>query len=86
MRYALWQTLNSEQYERLADCRSIKEDIVPIAKCFIKERGQDPEEALANALDQLDANGCYFDLPRDDYDDMIYILTQFATSNAREER
>ena len=65
-----WETLTSEQYNRLCECRSLKADILPIAKAYKIERGYDPEQALITALEHLDANGQFFDLASEEYMDL----------------
>lgn len=56
-----WNGLTEAQGTRLAECRSIKADIVPIAKCFMIEKGYDAEQAVICTLELLDCNGQYYD-------------------------
>lgn len=69
-----WQSLTQDQLTRLAECRSIKADIVPIAKAYMLERGYDPDYALITTLEHLDANGQYYDPTRDEYNNWLYEL------------
>lgn len=75
----LWESLTAEQYERLCACCSRKEDIVPIARCFMTVKKQDAAEALASALDHLDCNSQVFDLSREEYDECLNQLTSTVT-------
>ena len=63
----LWSFLNEEQYERLCECRSIKSDIYHIAKCFMINRNQEPKVAIESALEHLDSNNQFFDIPENEY-------------------
>ena len=62
-----WTNLTSEQYMRLCECRSHKSDIVPIAIAYMREDGQDPENALITTLEHLDANNQFFDLSDEEW-------------------
>ena len=73
----LWNLLTEEQYERLCDCRSIKADIYPIAKCFLINRGKNPEDAIVCALEHLSCNNQDFDLTDKEYRDMVSRLSVF---------
>ena len=57
-----WDLLTDAQFNRLCDCRSIKADIVPIAKCFKAEKHCSAFDAVILALEHLDSNNQYFDL------------------------
>lgn len=70
-----WTTLTQEQFTRLAECRSLKSDIVPIACAYVQELDYYPDTALEITLEHLDSNGQFFDLSEDDwtrYLKMIY--------------
>lgn len=66
-----WSTLTTEQFTRLAECRSRMGDIVPIARAYMTERNYSAENALVATLDHLDANGQYFDLTTDEWSECI---------------
>lgn len=66
-----WTGLTEEQEMRLANCRSRKSDIVPIARCYKKEKGISSEDALILTLEHLDSNGQYFDPSKEEYDRML---------------
>ena len=63
-----WDTLTSAQHDRLCDCRSLKADILPIARAYKIERGYDAEQALITALEHLDMNGQFFDLTSEEFE------------------
>ena len=63
-----WDNLTSSQYTRLCECRSIKSDIVPIAKAYMINKGYDAENALISAFEHLDMNGQFFDPTKEEYD------------------
>lgn len=65
-----WTTLTEAQHTRLCECRSIKADILPIAKAYKIERGYDAEQALITAIEHLDMNGQFFDLTTDEWDEL----------------
>lgn len=71
-------SLNKDIYERLCDCFSTKDDILPLAQArwsWIKQREQyelySKEDALCFVLELLEANSCYFDLTKDEYDEVL---------------
>ena len=66
-----WDSLTEEQLERLAECRSRKSDIVPIARAYMLNRDYDAETALVTTLEHLDSNSQFFDLTNDEFDSMI---------------
>ena len=69
--------LSSEVYSRLANCCSLKQDILPLAQArwswlkHIKATGYVKEDALVYALELLDCNSQFFYLTRDEYDDIL---------------
>ena len=69
--------LSEDVYNRLANCRSLKADILPLAKAkwavIQHKEGFTQEDALVSVLELLDCNGCEYDLTIDEYND---ILTQ----------
>ena len=66
-----WTNLTEAQLTRLAECRSKRADIKPIAVAYMLERGYDAESALITTLEHLDANGQFFDLTTTEYRDFI---------------
>lgn len=66
-----WSNLTAEQYRRLCECRSLKLDIVPIAKAYVLEKGYDNVGALESAIEHLGANNRFFDLSVDEWDSML---------------
>ncbi len=60
---------------RLAECRSRKSDILPLAQAKWATIKDDPdftkENALVQVLELLDCNSQFFDLTRDEYDDIL---------------
>lgn len=62
-----WETLTTEQYNRLCECRSLKSDILPIATAYMYEDNRTPEDALITTLEHLDANNQFFDLSKDEW-------------------
>lgn len=70
--------LDRDVYSRLANCTSTKEDILPLTQAYwngkLKNSGKDyaVEDALVSVLELLDENGKFFDLTRDEYDDILY--------------
>ena len=67
--------LSEEVYNRLAACRSTKEDVPPLAKAkwaiLQHKEGFTPEDALVSILELLDCNSCNFDLTIDEYNDIL---------------
>ena len=72
--------LPGDVLNRLAACHTIRKDL-PIlvgAKWYaMKEAGKDKsgftrEDALISVLELCDANGRYFDLSREEYDELAY--------------
>lgn len=70
-REELWKGLDSAVYNRLCDCVSLKEDILPLTKCVKKNKGYDAEQSLCYVLEHLDCNSQFFDLTREEYDAII---------------
>ena len=71
-----WVNLLDEHVrERLGNCASRKSDILPLAQAkwaTIKNNpGYTKEEALVYVLEILDCNSQFFDLTRNEYDDII---------------
>ena len=70
--------LPSDVYNRLRNCRSTKEDIqtlVNVKWAAMKangkqEQGFTKEDALVDILELLDSNGHFFDLTREEYDEL----------------
>ena len=60
---------------RLAECRSRKADILPLAQAKWATIKNDPdftkEDALVQVLELLDCNSKFFDLTRDEYDNIL---------------
>lgn len=67
--------LEESVYTRLADCRSEKEDILPLTRAMwshIKGSGKyDKEDALTKVLELLDSNNCVFELTKVEYCDIL---------------
>ena len=66
-----WQFLTDSQYNRLANCKSKKADILNISKCFMAEKHQDPEEAYISALEHLGCNNQFIDLSAEEDAEII---------------
>lgn len=70
--------LDSDVYNRLANCTSTKDDIQPLTQAYwngkLKNSGKDyaVEDALISVLELLDENGRYYDLTSDERDDILY--------------
>ena len=77
----LWKYLSPEQYIRLCDCRSLKEDIEGIAKCFMLCRNKAPEDALVCTLEHLDCNSQSFELTRREYNNILWELKTIESAN-----
>ena len=69
-----WDNLTHEQFMRLCECRSLKSDIVPIAKAYQINRGYSAEVALVTTLEHLDMNGQFFDLTADEWNEFEHQL------------
>ena len=67
----LWDGLTSEEYNRLCDCRSLKKDILPLAKCVHNNKGYDAEQSLIYVLEHLDSNSQFFDLTNEEFDEIV---------------
>lgn len=68
--------LPSDVRGRLMNCCSTKEDILPLAQAKwrilkLAGRGWQREDALISILELLDCNSQYFDLTRDEYDEIL---------------
>ena len=68
--------LDSDVRQRLGNCNSRKSDIVPLtqAKWAVlknKPGNWTKEDALVQVLELLDSNSRYFDLTREEYDDIL---------------
>lgn len=73
--------VSSEVYERLANCRSRKSDILPLARAkwaYMKKQGMEAksfqkEDALIAIMELLDCNGWSnnHDLTKDEYNDIL---------------
>lgn len=67
--------LNEEVYIRLANCTSVKRDILPLTQAkwtFLKDNGKyDKEDILVSILDLLDSNGRFMDLSKNEYADIL---------------
>ena len=75
-----WESMSSDAKERLCACCSQQKDIFEIARCFIINKHQEPDEALASALDHLDCNNQFFDLSKDEYNGFLKRLTEFKSN------
>lgn len=72
------EKLDPHVLERLGNCCSRKSDIGPLTEArwaWMRETGKDKEgfikeDALVYVLELLDCNGQFFDLSRDEYDDL----------------
>ena len=79
-----WDNLTAPQYQRLCECKSKKTDIIPIAKAYMREKGYDSEQAIEVTLEQLDANGQFFDLSHEEWVYAVYALNVW--DNRQKER
>lgn len=78
MKKTWMDNLSSGVCERLGACRTVKADLPELvnAKWLSyqengkAEKGFTKEDALVAVLELLDCNSCYFDLTRDEYDDL----------------
>ena len=72
--------LASDVYARLCNCCSRKSDILPLARAkwtqLKTKPGYEEEDALVAVLELLDCNSIYIDLTPDEYDDILYQLSQ----------
>lgn len=71
-----WTNLTEQQYTRLCECRSLKKDIIHIAKAYMIEKDYDAEQALETTLEHLGANSQFFDLSEDEWNDMVNELSR----------
>lgn len=64
-----WQdTLPDDVYERLAECKSRRSDIIPIAQAIYNSgRTDDKDDAVTLALEHLASNNQLFDYSEADY-------------------
>lgn len=64
-----WQdTLPDDVYERLAECKSWRTDIIPIADAIYRSgTTSDKEDAVTLALEHLASNNRIFDYSESDY-------------------
>ncbi len=70
--------MSSDVYERLCACRTIKADLPELVgamwTAYQKDgkaaRGFTKEDALVLVLEILDCNSCFFDLTKEEYDDL----------------
>ena len=70
--------LSSEVSDRLGNCTTIKSDIKELVDAkwrSYKENGKDQrgytkENALISILEMLDCNSCYFDLSKEEYNEL----------------
>jgi len=78
MKKTWMDNLKSDVSERLGACRTIKADLPHLvnAKWLAfqengkADKGFTKEDALVEILELLDCNSCYFDLTRDEYDEL----------------
>ena len=76
------RALPVDVYNRLSGCRNRKDDIEILASCYFNEVLRNkpgewtPEDALVYIFELLDANGQFYDLTRDEYDDVLYSLNR----------
>ena len=73
----IWQFLTEAQHNRLANCKSKKADICNIAKCYMVERQETPDNALVTALEHLGCNNQFIDLTPEEDAEIIRRLTAF---------
>ena len=73
MRYQLWDGLPSDVYERLCDCRSRREDILPLAISVYRNntKGYTAEQAIEYTLEHLSCNSQDFCLENEEWDEYI---------------
>ena len=72
------QEVSTDTYRRLCECHSTKKDIpvlVNVKWSTMKENGLDKqgltkEDVLVDILELLECNGQYFDLTRDEYNEL----------------
>ena len=68
-------SLAQDVYQRLANCRSLKSDILPLAQAkwaaIKNKKGFTKEDALVAVLELLDSNGAVFGLTQTEYDDIL---------------
>lgn len=70
--------LMNEVYIRLCDCRTIKADIPQLVNAKWKsyqengkaDQGFTKEDCLIAILELLECNSCYFDLTKDEYNEL----------------
>ena len=70
--------LSNEVSDRLGNCTTIKSDIKELVDAkwrSYKENGKDQrgytkEDALISILEMLDCNSCYFDLSKEEYNEL----------------
>ncbi len=69
----LWSELTGEVYNRLCDCRSKKDDIVPLARSVFHNniKGFTAEDSLVYVLEHLECNSQDFDLTKDEFNEYI---------------
>jgi len=67
--------LESDVYKRLANCKSRKSDILPLAQAKWARMKNKPEmtkeDALISVLELLDCNSVYIDLTKDEYNNIL---------------
>lgn len=67
--------LESDVYKRLANCKSRKTDILPLAQAKWAIMKNTPEmtkeDALISVLELLDCNSTYIDLTEDEFNDIL---------------
>lgn len=67
--------LDQDVYNRLANCRSKKEDVLPLAQAkwatLKQKEGFGKEDALIAILELLDCNSCEVDLSLEDYNNIL---------------
>ena len=69
--------LSSDVYSRLANCCSLKQDILPLAQArwswlkHIKATGYVKEDALVYVLELIDCNSVFIDLTKAEYNDIL---------------
>ncbi len=72
------ENLPQDVYERLGNCRNRKSDIetlvnvkwATMVEAGKREEGFTKEDALIDVLELLDCNGQYFDLSKEEYDEL----------------
>lgn len=83
-----WQDhLPRDVFNRLSECRTRKDDIVPLAVAYyqykLKNKGGSwtPEDALIAIWEWVDCNGQNMDFTKDEYNDMLFDINRLCGFN-----